>query len=388
MQPRFHDPTIIPFEGQYLCFSTDMVIEQVQVSQSGDLLHWDILHSALETMPESVLSHTGTKRFWAPDVVCRDGQWRLYCCASQFGKTQSVIGMAVSDRPDRAFAYQGDVIKSMGDTGFNTPNAIDPCVLRDRAGEDYMIYGSFFGGIRLAKLNNEGFLKEAGEGILLAGGGHRAVEGAFAFYHKVMDQFVLLTSWGSLAHDYHIRVAYSKDIQGPYIDSQGFPMTDTDPVHVPGDKIAGGYNFDIEGFSGVMAPGHCSVMPFHEGLMLVHHARPEGDVKHPFMQLRRMFFTKQGKLLAWPLPYDGAEIAPAESLPQKLALIRLDRDNNGVTYGRHIGKETCCLRFSDEGVSMDVYGKHYEGVAGRQNGRFGCTLVSQDGECLWGVEKC
>lgn len=383
--PRFHDPTIIPWQGRYLCFSTDLSLEGVQVSQSTDLMRWALFNSALLKTPESVLKHTGATRFWAPEVVLRGDEWRLYCCASQFGKTQSVIGLAVSAAPDKPFTYRGDVMQSVHDGRLDTPNAIDACAVMAPDGQDYLIYGSFFGGIRIAPLNADGFLREDGPGKLVAGGGHQAVEGAYCFYHAQSGRFVLLTSWGSLSHNYQIRVAYSNDIMGPYLDSRGRDMTLNDPAYSTGDKLVNGYNFDVPGFGGVMAPGHCSVMPLGDERMLVHHARPEGDEKHPFMQIRRLFLTGEGYALAWPLTYDGAPVMPAQMLPKQMKLIRLEGENNAVVYGRPVSTADHGFELSGLYASMTVYGKRYEGIAGTQNGIFACTLRAQDGEGIWGI---
>ena len=241
----FHDPLVIALEKGYLGLSTDLRFRNVTARTSDNLTDWSEPFSLLPETPASVMRHAGTDHFWAPELVKRGDKWRLYYCASKPGRTCSVIGLAEAEDPCGPYTYVGDVVTSQHSDTFTQANAIDPCVCADRDGNDWLIYGSFFGGIRILPLNEEGFPTEYQEGERIAGGNHQAVEGAYVWYHAPTDRFVLFTSWGNLARDYHIRVAYSKDITGPYVDSQGFEMTDLDPIHHPGDKLSGGYNFDI-----------------------------------------------------------------------------------------------------------------------------------------------
>ncbi len=419
MRTQFHDPLIIPLpDGSYLGLSTDLQIAGVSARTSPDCLTWSEPFPLLRETPESVLHLVNTRHFWAPELVKRGETWRLYCCASRPGKTQSVIGLAESADPKGPYTYQGDVIVSQhSDLPVHT-NAIDPCVITDREGRDWLIYGSFFGGIRILPLKEDGFRDAWDEGKLIAAGGHRACEGAYCWYDEKRDRYVLFTSWGNLGTDYNIRVAYSKDVDGPYTDSQGFDMTDHDPIHVPGDKIVGGYNFDIHRpekqtalppprppkpgekripprwddpaldmrlLPGIMATGHNSLMQDDTGLYIVHHVRPEGDPRRPFLQIRRMFLTDEGNVMAWPLERDGSPIESADALPERWKMVYLNRFNTGVAYGRDMTlTEMCAIRTGDE-LTLTAFCKEWRGVVYRQGEYTACTLISRDGEALWGV---
>lgn len=387
MRAPFHDPLIIPLEGEYLGLSTDLRIPGVMTRTSPDLVNWSEPFPLLPETPPSVEHLVGTNRFWAPEMVRRGDVWRLYCCASRPGRTSSVIGLAESADPHGPFAYKGDVIVSQHSPDHNHANAIDPCVIADREGKDWLIYGSFFGGIRILPLREDGFRDVYDEGKLIAGGGHKAVEGAYCYYDAARDRYVLFTSWGDLGVDYHIRVAYSQDVTGPYIDSQGYDMTDPDPIHVPGDKLVGGYNFDLEGLPGVMATGHNSLMQDHRGLWIVHHARPEGDRRRPFLQVRQLLFTEQGHALAWPLTRDEHALEPMDTLPDKWRFVYLCRYNTGVVYGRQVGIATAEPIHEGSTLRLSLFCKEWEGFVYRQGDRIACTLHSPDGEALWAVAE-
>lgn len=383
MRTAFHDPLIIPLEKEYLGLSTDLRFSGVMARTSADLLTWSEPFALLPQTPPSVKRHVNTDHFWAPELVKRGNKWRLYCCASRFGTTHSVIGLAESDDPKGPYDYIGDVVVSQHSAAPTHANAIDPCVIADRKGKDWLIYGSFFGGIRILPLNAEGFAERFDEGELIAGGGHQAIEGAYAWYDAEADRYVLFTSWGSLSSDYHIRVGYSQEVTGPYLDSQGFPLTDHDPVRTPGDKLCGGYNFDLPGHPGIMATGHNSLVTLPDGLYMVHHCRPEGDVRHPFLQIRRLFFSRDRRIMAWPLAYDGQPIETAPELPEKWRAVYLSRPNAGVVYGRPVTRAQAQLTREGDVVRAALFGLEWEGYVYRQGGDVACTMISEKGESLW-----
>lgn len=388
MNAPFHDPLVIALENEYLGLSTDLRMRGVMARTSADLLNWSEPFSLLKETPASVKRHVDTDAFWAPELVKRNDEWRLYCCASRFGTTQSVIGLAKAKDPKGPYEYAGDVVVSSHSKAFTQANAIDPCVCADRDGRDYLIYGSFFGGIRILPLNEEGVKTEFHEGKRIAGGNHQAIEGAYVWYHKESDKFILFTSWGDLNWDYHIRVAYADEITGPYIDSQGLEMTDLDPVHHPGDKISGGYNFDLSGMEGVKATGHNSLLHMKDGsIYIVNHARPEGKGGRPFIQIRRLFLDENGKALIWPLEYSGEEIKSADTLKERWKFIHQSRFNNGVVYAVSKAIQDVNAHRLGDWISLSLFQKNWMGYVYRQGEICAMTLISEDGEALWGIEE-
>lgn len=407
----FHDPLVIALEDSYLGLSTDLGFRNVTARTSCDLQTWSEPFSLLPCTPDSVRRHVGTEHFWAPELVKRGDTWRLYCCASRPGKTCSMIGLAEAADPKGPYEYRGDVVGSQHSDTFTQANAIDPCVCADREGRDWLIYGSFFGGIRILPLGEDGFPTEYHEGKCIAGGGHQAIEGGYVWYHAESDRFVLFTSWGDLGRDYHIRVAYAKDITGPYLDSQGYEMTDPDPIHHPGDKLCGGYNFDLPElattfdlrgmpvrpgrppmppemtFTGVKATGHNSLLHDRDGsVYVVHHARPEGRMGPPFLQVRRLLMTGGGRAMAWPLT-GNAPLTPANELPKRWRMVYLSRCNSDVVYGRPVTLSQAEAVRDGDAIRMKLFCKDWEGVVYRQGGHIACTLLSRDGEALWGVAE-
>lgn len=385
MPTPFHDPLILPMAQGYLGLSTDLGWKNVTARTSPDLLSWSEPFSLLPETPASIRHRIGTDHFWAPELVQRGDTWRLYYCASRPGKTQSTIGLAVSKTIDGPYENLGDVVTSTHLDTVTQPNAIDPCVIADRDGTDYLIYGSFFGGIRILPLKADGFPAVYDGGKCIAGGNHQAIEGAYAYYQAEQDRYVLFTSWGDLGKDYHVRVGYSRDITGPYLDSNGLPLTDLDPNHHPGDKLCGGYNFDLPSLPGVMATGHNSLLTIGDALYMVHHARPEGDVRHPFLQIRRLLTASDGRLMAWPLPYDGHPLAPATDTPRVWHVCHQSRLNRGVSYARTLTDTQLLLTRTGDDVQVTLYGREWQGKLYQQGNFTAMTLISPDGESLWGI---
>jgi arabinan endo-1,5-alpha-L-arabinosidase len=391
---KFHDPLIIKDGGLYYCFSTDTHIEGVQISVSGDLLNWTLHRKALAEIPAEVVRHcgriasgprAGQVNFWAPELIRSDGEYRLYFCSSSFGVSQSMIGLATSAAIDGPYQYQGCVLKTYHTGLFDSPNAIDPCVTRDSGGKYWLTYGSFFGGIYIIPLDGDGFPAQSGYGKRIAGGNNTPVEGAYIHFDEARGRYCLFLSYGSLSRDYQIRVAYSKNIEGPYTDSCGQVMTNLGPVLSPGDKIAGGYNFDLNGDDGFMAPGHNSLLFLEDGLYMAHHIRREGVLEHSYLHIRKVFFSKTRQIFVSPVPYNGNTLAiPAENgITRTFSVIRHDPFNNGVTYGRKINIEDMDFRSHEGECSLRLYNTDYEGRIFVQDGVVYISAISEKGECIW-----
>ncbi len=380
---KFHDPLIVREDGTYYCLSTDTDLSGVQIASSSDLITWSLRKSALAAMPGPVKRHTQASGFWAPELVRVKDELRLYCCASQFGTSQSVISLAKSSSILEDFYYEGDILKTYQDDEAERPNAIDPNVLQDKEGNWFLIYGSFFGGIYIIPLDESGYPAEAGYGTRIAGGHHRAVEGAYAFYDESRDLYYLFVSCGSLTYDYNIRVATSRSIRGPYVDSQGQDLCDTDPIHSPGDKMIGSFHFDLPSSEGWIGPGHNSILRLDDGIYLVHHIRRQFDSKMSYLQIRKIFFLPDGRLIASPVTLDSSPLSEGTEIADYYSFIHFDRFNNGVIYGRKL-PAPAITSYGEDFITF-LYNHHqYIGKILEHNNLKYITAMNDMGECLWG----
>ncbi len=104
------------------------------------------------------------------------------------------------------------------------PNAIDPHVFFDHEGELWMVYGSYSGGIFILPMDKTtGLPTEESYGTKLMGGNHSRIEGPYMVYNEETDYYYLFTSFGGLdaTGAYNIRVARSKNPDGPFYDMKG-----------------------------------------------------------------------------------------------------------------------------------------------------------------------
>ena len=373
--------------------------------------HWEYLGAAFDDYETTCAEEIAAARLnpskhdglWAPDVVKVGNQWRMYYSASTFGSSRSVIGMAVSGSLTGSWEDKGIVIRS--DAGASAkPNAIDPCIFTDPSGKQYMTWGSFFGGIWLTALDENGFAE--GEPVRIAGSRGCRAEGSYLIWLPQTEYYYLFVSYGSLLEDYNIRVGRSRTIEGPYLDANGRQMTDLVAANESriGVKLMGGYQLQHDNGTslGIKAPGHCSVAVDGERLWLCHHTRTQKLADWWFaMQIRPMMLSADGWPLVMPMSYQGETFEPVTELPEGVYnLIRHETDSNKAPKvseritlkdGRLDDRGSCALE--DGRVNLTLDGVCYDGVAlwqtdDERGGRvMSISAISGEGECIWLSEE-
>ena len=412
-----HDPSLVRGDdGRWYVFSTDASAGDihrcgVQVRASDDLIHWEYLGAAFDDYETTCAEEIAAARLnpskhdglWAPDVVKVGNQWRMYYSASTFGSSRSVIGMAVSGSLTGSWEDKGIVIRS--DAGASAkPNAIDPCIFTDPSGKQYMTWGSFFGGIWLTALDENGFAE--GEPVRIAGFRGCRAEGSYLIWLPQTEYYYLFVSYGSLLEDYNIRVGRSRTIEGPYLDANVRQMTDLVAANESriGVKLMGGYQLQHDNGTslGIKAPGHCSVAVDGERLWLCHHTRTQKLADWWFaMQIRPMMLSADGWPLVMPMSYQGETFEPVTELPEGVYnLIRHETDSNKAPKvseritlkdGRLDDRGSCALE--DGRVNLTLDGVCYDGVAlwqtdDERGGRvMSISAISGEGECIWLSEE-
>lgn len=305
-----HDPSIFkdPKSGVYYVYSTGMI----DIFKSDDLVNWTKTVNTLPDLPQCVYdTYIHDKReeysnIWAPDMFYDESDtatpYHLTCSYSdEFGKNNSSIILFKSASPEGPWENGQIIFTSKSDDAeLGKVNAIDSNICVDReTGQKYMVYGSFWHGIHIKELNDDGTVKDpetVGKRIMSRKDGVGGPEGAYVVYNEDNGFYYLFTSFDSLSDTYNIRVARSKSITGPYVDENGVDVDrfEAENNTAVGYKLMGSWQFPMG--NTYYGPGHCSVLNDDGKWYLVHHQR---TVKGGFatLNVREMMWTEDG----WPV---------------------------------------------------------------------------------------
>jgi arabinan endo-1,5-alpha-L-arabinosidase len=299
-----HDGAIIKAADWYYVFSTDYMVGApptpgIQIRKSKDLIHWEFVGRVFDHVSTEGLEWTNGNTFWAPAVIEMNNKFYLYYSVSEVGKRNSYIGMATSDSIEGPWVDNGVVFKSQEGDNY-TVNAIDPDIIFDDKGQPWMVYGSYFGGIFISKVDkNTGKLENpADEGTLIAQRKNMnfGIEGPEIMYNPDTDYYYLTLSYEWLEDTYNVRTARSKNITGPYLDYNDSDMVDTtDESFNTGNKIVGSYSFDND--NGWQGTGHNGLLEADGEYFLIHNARAVEDLYWSHLHVRKIVWTEDG----WPV---------------------------------------------------------------------------------------
>jgi arabinan endo-1,5-alpha-L-arabinosidase len=245
-----HDPSAIKEKDTWYVFATGKTTSggQFAVRCSRDLEHWKLCGQVFDTIPEWIHQRSpGTEDLWAPDISYVNHEYRLYYAYSLFGKNTSGIALAVNKTldaksPDFKWIDKGLVLESTDKDNFN---AIDPNFTQDEKGHAWLVFGSFWDGIKMRRLDDASGMLSTTDRKLYSLARRakppnaapapaglppdwQAVEAPFIVRHG--GYFYLFTSWDlccrGLKSTYKTTVGRSKAITGPYVDKTEKSLAD------------------------------------------------------------------------------------------------------------------------------------------------------------------
>lgn len=277
-----HDPSIIKENNMWWVFSTG---QGIQVKYSSDGLKWtngvQIFASPLSWWKTYVPNQT-TNDIWAPDVHYYNGRYWVYYSISSFGSNTSAIGLVSTDSIiGGKWRDDGLVTRT---TSANNYNAIDPNLTLDKDGNPWLAYGSFWGGLKLTKLD-PATMKPTGTLYSIAArpnnGG--AIEAPTITYKD--GYYYLFASFDSCCKGvnstYKIAYGRSTSIIGPYVDKNGVSM------------MNGGGTIMDSGNDRWKGPGHQDV---YNNNIIVRHAYDAQDNGAPKMLINDLLWDSN----KWP----------------------------------------------------------------------------------------
>ena len=236
------DPFVIrdDTDGMYYLYCTQTEVFETDTSEfrkfkrgpiysSINGIDWKYVANAFENYEPNW--GTNGAGVWAP-TVCKVGEYyNYYYSLSTGGDVNPGIGVARSKTPYGPFEHYGKLFNS---EEIGVTNSIDPYVFYD---DDklYMAWGSYGGLITIVELESDGLSLKGGlqnqfeKKVAIAGYEHNEAnnyEGTIII--KKDGKYYLFLSTGTCCSGanstYHIVVASSDNLFGPYVDSQGKNM--------------------------------------------------------------------------------------------------------------------------------------------------------------------
>jgi arabinan endo-1,5-alpha-L-arabinosidase len=223
---------------------------------------------------------------WAPDLSFFGGQYHLYYSVSTFGSNASCIGHATrASMSSGSFRDQGSVVCSNHGSKDDW-NAIDPNVVVDEAGAPWLVFGSFWSGIKAVALNPDGTRKDSALHALASRGGG-AIEGPFVV--RRCGYYYLFVSFDrccdGVNSTYNIRVGRAQKVLGPYLDRAGKPM------------LEGGGTLLVSGAGRWHGPGHNAVLFSGKRAYNVYHAYDANSNGASMLRVSELVWDNEG----WPV---------------------------------------------------------------------------------------
>jgi arabinan endo-1,5-alpha-L-arabinosidase len=239
-QIQIHDPsTIVRCDGKFYTYGTG---GSCLVSEDG----WTWTRGA-----------TPPRRGMAPDIIQLGDRYYMYVARNVGAQPKAEINLIASksldpNSPDYKWEERGLVASS---DGIEDCNAIDPGVLLDpNDGRMWLVYGSYFGYIRLVELDPKTGqrLNPNDPPVNLA----INCEASIMIYHD--GWYYLLATHGSCCRGadsgYNIRMGRARKVTGPFLDHTGL------------DMIRGGGTLFAGSASRHIGPGHFGLLDLGDGV--------------------------------------------------------------------------------------------------------------------------
>lgn len=305
-----HDPSMAKEGRTWYLFSTGdpsglVNGGDIQIRESTDLRSWHLVGTVFPSIPAWITNKLGPiPNLWAPDISYFNGRWHLYYAASTFGSNTSIIALATNatldpKSPKYRWVDDGEVFSSSATDDYN---AIDPALATGPGGSKWLVFGSFWSGIKLMRLDAAtGKPTSASPKLysLSEAPSPDAEEGAYLVAHG--GYYYLFVSAGycckGIGSTYQTIVGRSADITGPYLDPNGAPMTEGGGMELLGSS------------QGMIGPGSPSVYVSSSGDLIVYHYYDAWDNGDPWVQVRRLYWSSSG----WPVT--GPPMVPVPGSP-------------------------------------------------------------------------
>jgi arabinan endo-1,5-alpha-L-arabinosidase len=290
---RIHDPVIVHEADTYYVFSTG---SRIPFICSKDKVVWEFCGRVFESNPAWTRDiNPNLVDIWAPDISFFNHQWHLYYAASNFGSQDSAIGLVTNatlnpESPDYQWVDQGEVLRSQSGDPWN---AIDPNLVLDENGEPWLVWGSFWQGIWMRKIDGSTGQLDANDSThhhladrSTGPDNTSAVEAPFIVFRE--GKWYLFISFDQccqgISSTYNIHVGRSDALTGPYVDRDGMPLTE------------GGGTLILSAYGQWKGPGHNGILVEDGVYWMVYHAYDATQIGIPKLRIESIAWDAVG----WP----------------------------------------------------------------------------------------
>jgi len=208
---------------------TDYNFRNLPMLRSLDLVNWEYVGDAFETVPEWGELTSGV---WAPDIQFFNGQYYLYYVMTDVKESvsgepgcdgDSAIGVATSPNPTGPWEDLGRPViePRRNGPGCNFFWTFDPEVIVTPEGQRYIYFGSYYGGIHVRELSDDGLSADATTNVQVTIANR--YEGAEVVYRD--GYYYMFVSAGNCCNGpltgYSVFVGRSESPTGPFVDREG-----------------------------------------------------------------------------------------------------------------------------------------------------------------------
>ncbi|PWF46839.1 glycoside hydrolase family 43 protein [Massilia glaciei] len=416
-----HDPSVLKVGAEFWVFGSHGA-----AAKSTDLMNWtkfadgvnaaNPLFNNVTTELAEAFAWSQVTTLWAADVIqLDDGKFYFYYNTCKGDSPRSAMGVAVADKIEGPYVNKKVFLKSgmwgqVSEDGVNLydaqvhPNAVDPDVFRDKEGKLWMVYGSYSGGIFILAMDPATGLPKPGQGYgkHLMGGNHSRIEGAYVLYSPEADYYYMYSSFGGLdaGGAYNMRVARSRNPDGPYVDAAGkdmaevksnkaLPLFDDASIAPHGQKLMGNFQFTLTSGQtgtalGYVSPGHNSA--YYDAVtkqsFLIFHTRfPNMGEAHE-VRVHEVFINANGWPVVAPFRY-----APLSKSATTLATAVTSAEAQGSYQMVNHGKEISAAIKASQAIKLNADGSVSGAASGTwvHGGANKVTLTLATGGAFSGV---
>jgi arabinan endo-1,5-alpha-L-arabinosidase len=283
-----HDPVMIKEGSTYHIYYTGGTIS---AKTSTDRITWRNASSGLKSPDwiKTYVPNNSGRDFWAPDISFRDNKYWLYYSVSTFGSNTSAIGLATSPTlANPTWTDQGMTVRSRSADDYN---CIDPNAFQDSDGKTYLLFGSFWSGIKMVETDPVTGKPTTDSSTIISLASHNSgIEAPFLFK---WGYYYLFVSWDKCCNGcnstYKIVAGRATNVNGPFVDKSGKAMT------------AGGGDILDAGDQVRKGPGHNGIFIEHDTVFCVNHYYACNSI----LQIRPLYFDG-----GWP-SFTGTQTGPS-----------------------------------------------------------------------------